>query len=460
VGNVETVLEAMAPPDGVCFYLDVLKNRYWFSMRPNLTQVLADRRAAVSGDPRIDEYVRAEIVKQFGQTAEGVTLRPFPQDSGKIPNQPALTLVVLPPEQSLAEQDATLALIERWTREYGSSARTFKSALVWAVADGPARLRGEAQKLLAWESIEDDEAELQFSESQRDQLRRNVAKARGDLKEAVWSSYNKVVLLGKDNRLRTIDIGPTNSSAATTLSSLIVRELRKYGEVDDSPSPNFLVRHWPPAFVEWSTKSIRDACFASPQFPRLLDPTSIRDTVARGVSNGILAYVGKTGDGKYHPFYFNQPLAAADVEIADDMFVITAERAEAYLAAQTPAEPAPPVVEPAPPAPALGVKDGGSGGYHIAAGETPPGQPGRAAEVDTPAVRGGAATVLTWNGDIPAQKWVNFYMKVLTKISSGSNLQLSLRVVATNDQGFSQQKAEEMRAALRELGLDPNITIE
>jgi hypothetical protein len=67
---------------------------------------------------------------------------------------------------------------------------------------------------------------------------------------------------------------------------------------------------------------------------------------------------------------------------------------------------------------------------------------------------------LTWNGDIPAQKWVNFYMKVLTKISSGSNLQLSLRVVATNDQGFSQQKAEEMRAALRELGLDPNITIE
>jgi hypothetical protein len=427
-------------------------------MRPNLTQVLADRRAAVSGDPRIDEYVRAEIVKQFGQTAEGVTLRPFPTDSGKIPNQPALTVVVLPPEQSLAEQDATLALVERWTREYGSSARTFKSALVWAVADGPARLRGEAQKLLAWESIEDDEAELQFSESQRDQLRRNVAKARGDLKEAVWSSYNKVLLLGKDNRLRTIDIGPTNSSAATTLSSLIVRELRKYGEVDDSPSPNFLVRHWPPAFIEWSTRSIRDACFASPQFPRLLDPSSIRDSVARGVSHGILAYVGKAADGQYHPFYFNKPLAAADVEITDDMFVITAERAEAYLRAQTPVEPAPPVVEPAPPIPPLGVKEG-SGGYQVTSGETSPNQPGRAAQVDKPAMPGGAATVLTWTGDIPAQKWVNFYMKVLTKITAGANLQLTLRVVASSDQGFSQQKADEMRAALRELGLTDVVVV-
>jgi hypothetical protein len=367
-------------------------------------------------------------------------------------------VVVLPPEQSLAEQDATLALIERWTREYGSSARTFKSALVWAVADGPARLRGEAQKLLAWESIEDDEAELQFSESQRDQLRRNVAKARGDLKEAVWSSYNKVVLLGKDNRLRTIDIGPTNSSAATTLSGLIVRELRKYGEVDDSPSPNFLVRHWPPAFVEWSTRSIRDACFASPQFPRLLDPTSIRDTVARGVSNGILGYVGKAADGQYHPFYYRHPLTAADVEITDDMFVITAERAEGYLRAQTPVEPEPPVVEPAPPIPPLGVKEG-FGGYQVTGGETSPNQPGRAAQVDKPAAQGGAATVLTWTGDIPAQKWVNFYMKVLTKITAGANLQLTLRVVASSDQGFSQQKADEMRAALRELGLTDAVVV-
>jgi hypothetical protein len=33
--------------------------------------------------------------------------------------------------------------------------------------------------------------------------------------------------------------------------------------------------------------------FASPLFPRLLNGDLIRDTIARGVSNSVLAYVGK-----------------------------------------------------------------------------------------------------------------------------------------------------------------------
>jgi hypothetical protein len=38
------------------------------------------------------------------------------------------------------------------------------------------------------------------------------------------------------------------------------------------------------------------------------------------------------GDGTYKPFHFQTTLVAADVEISDDMFVITRETAEAYLA--------------------------------------------------------------------------------------------------------------------------------
>ena len=31
IGNVETVLEALVPPNGACYYLDASKNHYWFS---------------------------------------------------------------------------------------------------------------------------------------------------------------------------------------------------------------------------------------------------------------------------------------------------------------------------------------------------------------------------------------------------------------------------------------------
>ena len=70
---------------------------------------------------------------------------------------------------------------------------------------------------------------------------------------------------------------------------LIVDRLRQDGDIETGVSPNFLVRNWPPAFTEWSTKSTRDAFFASPQFPRLLDGDSVKETIARGVSSIIVA---------------------------------------------------------------------------------------------------------------------------------------------------------------------------
>jgi hypothetical protein len=97
-----------------------------------------------------------------------------------------------------------------------------------------------------------------------------------------------------------------HSSAATSIIQFIVNELVHVDEIQSGISPNLLVRNWPPAFREWSTKAVRDAFFASPLFPRLLNPDAIKETIARGVSNGQLAYVGKTASGKYHPFSFER----------------------------------------------------------------------------------------------------------------------------------------------------------
>jgi hypothetical protein len=75
---------------------------------------------------------------------------------------------------------------------------------------------------------------------------------------------------------------------------------------------------------------VKDAVFASPLFPRLLNGDLIRDTIARGVSNSVLAYVGKTASGGYDPFVFGVRMSPQEVEISEDVYVITAETAEAY----------------------------------------------------------------------------------------------------------------------------------
>src|SRR5262249_48241896 len=92
----------------------------------------------------------------------------------------------------------------------------------------------------------------------------------------------------------------------------------------------FLARHWP-AQTEWSTRAVRDAFFASPLLPRLLNPESVKETIARGVENSILAYVGKGKGGRYEPFYFSTSLDSAEVEIFEEMFVATAEEAKKHV---------------------------------------------------------------------------------------------------------------------------------
>jgi hypothetical protein len=67
-----------------------------------------------------------------------------------------------------------LQFIEAVTREYGASARTFKSALVWCVPDSASALHDKARKLLAWEDIQGEEDELRLDDAQKRQLNESI----------------------------------------------------------------------------------------------------------------------------------------------------------------------------------------------------------------------------------------------------------------------------------------------
>ncbi|MCL6477696.1 MAG: DUF499 domain-containing protein [Peptococcaceae bacterium] len=493
IGNVEMALETL---ESSCFFLSVERNRYRFSLSPNLNKLLADRRASIQPE-KIAERVLNEVQKVF---AEGNSIKPvyFPEKSSQIPDRAALTLVLLSPDHSIQDSN-TLGLIESMTREHGTSARTFKSALIWAVADSDTSLKEEARKALAWEDIHNEKDELQLDDSQKRQLAENLKKAQRDLKECVWRSYKNIALLGKDNTIRVVDLGLVHSSAADTMVSLILNRLRQDGDVEEGISPNFLVRNWPPAFTEWSTKAVRDAFFASPQFPRLLNADIIKDTIARGVSSEIIAYVGKSSAGGYNPFYFGGSLAASDIEFSEDMFIITAEEARKHIEPPklTALEifPRDILIEPGKKQSfmARGLDQHGreiilpelawraTGGLIDQDGVFHAGEDEGAFVIiaTTGAVNGQAKvtivkrgvispppvpprspqgiTKLSWSGEVPHQKWMNFYTKVLTKFAGGNGLKITISIQVEPDGGISMQKVEETKVALRELGLGDEV---
>jgi hypothetical protein len=278
---------------------------------------------------------------------------------------------------------------------------------------------------------------------------------------------------------------------------LIVDRLRQDGDIETGISPNFLVRNWPPAFTEWSTRSVRDAFFASPQFPRLLNGDAIKDTIARGVSGGMLAYVGKSGDS-YNPFVFQTSISAEEVEISEDMFIVTADEAKKHI--EPPRlthlliRPERPTVKPGGyttfqvegldqhgrPMDAGGVawsakgaemddkgcfkagKDEGEylveaavGDLHaqttvVISKEEPPPPPPPSEPKDQ-------AKGLRWSGDVPAQKWMNFYTKVLAKYATAGEMKLTVSVEVRPEDGLATHKLEETKASLRELGLNDDV---
>ncbi len=255
--DVDNVLEGLV---STCYYLNWDRNRYRFGLSPNLNQILVTRRGAVQ-PKEITERIKKDTQELFNKGTKCLDRRFFPERSNDVPNRPVLTLVPLGLEHPVGEK-ATGQLMESIVRDCGNSGRTYKSAILFAVPDSADAIHDATRNVLAWEAIEDDtDTCKQLDESQVRLLKKNFGRAKSDLKEAIWRSYRYIYLLGKDNKLRQIDLGQITSSMAGCLVELYVNELSRTDEITPGVGANKLLKYWPPALTEWSTKGVRDAFF-------------------------------------------------------------------------------------------------------------------------------------------------------------------------------------------------------
>jgi hypothetical protein len=495
--DVDNVLEGLV---GTCYYLNWDRNRYRFGLTPNLNQILVTRRGAVQ-PKEINERIKKHTQELFNLGSKDIDRRFFPERSNDVPNRPILTFVVLGLDHPVSDK-ATDQLMESIVRDCGSSGRTYKSALIFTVTDSAEPIREATRDLLAWEAIdEDSDTKKRLDEAQNRLLVRSFGRAKADLKEAIWRAYRFVYLLGKDNKLRQIDLGQITSSMAGSLIELYLNELGRTDEITPGVGANKLLKYWPPALTEWSTKGVRDAFYSSPQLPRLLNPDAIKRTIADGVSQGTLGYAAKDDKAQLKLLHFNDSLAEADVEIADDVYLLKADDAQKLL---EPPRLARLIIRPE----HATIKQGEQASFSCAGVD----QYAQSISVSAPAWTATGGTVadglytsakygttglftvraelngleaiaeirvispseeskdddpkdddeprsriIKWQGDVPPQKWMNFYTKVLSRFAStpGLKLKVTFEVPAEGDQG--QAKADEARLGLRELGLNDDV---
>jgi hypothetical protein len=159
----------------------------------------------------------------------------------------------------------------------------------------------------------------------------------------------------------------------------------------------------------------------------------------------MLGYVGKKPDGSYAPFHWKSSLTPFDVELSEDMYIIQRATAEAYLAGKS-APDSPPATQPT---------QSTVGGSPESFSLTSPSGP-----TSVPVLPPESIARLRWHGDVPPQKWMNFYTKVLSKFATQSGLKITLTVEIAPDGGVSSQKVDEIKIALRELGLRDDVSLE
>lgn len=498
--NLADVDHALEQLVAVSFYLSWDKNRYRFSLNPNLNQILVTRRAEVKPDA-IAKRIREETEILFKEGQQPFERRFSPAKSNDIPDRPELTLVVMGPDTPGGDP-GTMRLMESIVRDVGSSGRTFKSALIFAAPD-PGSATGEAARNhLAWEAVDDDqESKARLDESQRRQLAESLKRAKRDVREALWRSYRYLYLLNKENSLREVDLGQITSSMAGSLSELILNRLIKDDEVTDAVGVNRLIKYWPPALIEWSTKALRDAFFSSPLLPRLVRGDVIKRTVAEGVTRGLIGYAHRDASGRLVLSRFNETLSELEVEIADDVFILKAEDARRLLEpprlAQLTLRPERVILEPGEQTAfslealdqyghaiaVSGIEWLSSGGRISAEGLFEAGQQtghftvsARAGEHEATANvsvainesgkhKGGSlplassSKVLSWTGALTTQKWTTFYMKVLSKIATHPGIRIRVQFSVSVDESDSRHLTDEMRSGLRDVGLVDDVQL-
>ena len=442
LSNVETALGNLTSSS---YYLTVEGTKYHFSVRPNLNKLHADRSASVKPD-KIKETVHDEIKSVFGNRS-GVKTVFFPTKSMDIPDQAVITFVVLPPEQSMDDQETLERTVQRWTDEYGSGVRRFKNALIWIIPDTATGLEKDARAYLAWKAIQNETSGQPLDSSQQRQLEESLKKSKRDLRESVWRCYKYLMFLNKDRVVKTEDLGLVHSSAADSLLALYIDTLRRTEDIVESVGTAFLIKNWPPALTEWPTKKIKEDFFATPDFPRLLKPDDLIQTLIQGVHAKRFAYVGKNSDGIYEPFYYGESAPSGDIEISDAMYIIKKETAEKYLESLKSPNPSEVIMD------TEFQKDGKL--------EDEP--ESEIAKTVKKATSHKMVHRVAWSGELNDvnSSWMKFYRTVLAKfISSESNIRLEISFDAESAQGFSQQSVDEAIVALHDLGLNDSLDLD
>lgn len=361
--------DVLARLKGRLYYL--YGNGGWsFRVQPNLNAVLHERMGQVKSTA-IRTALREALI---ARNSQGVfKLIVWPEESRDVPDSSALKLVLLAPELCLDDDIESGAANELERQRYnlqqhhGSGPRLHKNTLLYASGRRADFMRAHniARELLALEMIEKER--LALSADQKQELRERLQRLRDTLPDAIKAAYSLVYAPnradGKEYRHHDLS---ADVKTASSINEALSKVLKNADVLLEALDPALLLgdylKLWPAEDSTINLRSLRDFFWQFPHLPYLISEQVLKDSIVRGVRNGLFELVLSREDAEAKVWRSQHPPDNEDIFFAEHYLL-------AKLGVYPPAEPAPTPPTPEPRKP--GENPNGGGPEPVTAGNIP-----------------------------------------------------------------------------------------
>lgn len=320
--------------------------RYWFDTRANLRREMEERKKRFEDKAEVRGRM-AELLKKLTANAayfDGTHVFTLHSD---VPDDGALRLVVLAPEQFYSREESRMAFegVLDHIRNHGTAPRYRGNRLLFLAPDhgALARLRDCIRVALAWKSIVDDvrAMRLVLDNLQAQQAEKELQGAEDVLPRVARECYKWLLCPAQEAPTAakpSVEVHPLNTSGAS-LGSEIERVCVDNELVITTWSPIHLrdslkKLYWKPDRSAVGAMSFWDDTTRYLYLPRLKSRNVLEQAIIKGAGNrDFFGTAYGQHDGVFDGFKFGD----ANVQLDDTLLLIEPDAAKAYQVANPPA---------------------------------------------------------------------------------------------------------------------------
>lgn len=332
-------------------YLNHANNRFWLDTRPNLRREMEERKRRFQDKEDVFPTVRERIQRSLASGVFG-GIHVF-TDSGDVPDDWALRLVVLPPDAAFSKSGQSLA-IERATeilKKRGEQPRFKQNRLIFLAADydSVSRLKDHVRSFLAWRSIVADykDNRIVLDNLMARQAQASLEQAEETVRRMIRETYKWLLAPmqearpGKglsELRWEHFQVNP----GAQNWSQEIERVLKENELLISEWAPIHLAKvlkdwFWKDDAKETSALNVWQQSCQQLYLPRLKDDTVFQMTMAAGAeSREFFGFAQGKEDGRYVGFSYGKRTSPI---LDTSLLLIEPASAAAYLQTLHMAEP-------------------------------------------------------------------------------------------------------------------------